>query len=210
MDTKIKLIIADDHLLFIDGLQSLLKDEEQISVVDIANDGKELLDILQKQTPDTILLDINMPKLNGLEATKYIKHSHPSIKIIILSTYNEDHLVEKSKEYGANGYLLKNCTKAELLQSIFLVSAGHSCFPYRDPKTSNEFDTSDNFLKSYDLTKREVEIIQLIKTHHTNQQIADKLFLSIYTVETHRKNIMHKLGFKHPSALMKFILENNL
>lgn len=210
LKTKVKIIVADDHLLFIDGLKLLLADEEQISVVDIANDGRELLNILKKQIPDVILLDINMPKLNGLEATKYIKDAYPSIKIIILSTYNEDHFVEKSKQYGANGYLLKNCTKAELLQSIYLVNSGHSCFPYREPKTSNPFDATDDFLKSYNLTKRELEIIQLIKEHYTNQQIADKLFLSIYTVETHRKNIMHKLGLKHPSELIEFIHENNL
>ena len=208
--TSIKLIIADDHLLFIDGLRSLLKSEAQILITGIANDGKELIHLLQDQKPDVILMDINMPKLNGLDATRFIKQSHPSIKIIILSTYNEDHLVEKSKEYGANGYLLKNCTKAELIQSIFLVNDGHSCFPYRNPKPSNEFDSSDSFLKAYDLTKRELEVIQLIKHDYTNHHIADKLFLSIYTVETHRKNIMHKLGLKHPSALMKFILENNL
>lgn len=207
---KIKIMIADDHLLFIDGLQSLLKNEEQISIVAIANDGKELLNILQYKNPDLILLDINMPKLNGLDAIRFIKLSHPTIKIIILSTYNEDHLVEKSKQFGANGYLLKNCTKAELIQSIFLVNEGHSCFPYRNPKPLNEFDSSDNLLKSYDLTKRELHIIQLIKKDFTNQQIADQLFLSIYTVETHRKNLMHKLGLKHPSALIKFIMENNL
>lgn len=207
---KIKLIIADDHLLFIDGLRSLLKNEERILIVDVANDGKELLSLLQGQMPDIILMDINMPKLNGLDATKLIKQNYPIIRIIILSTYNEDHLIEKSKEYGANGYLLKNCTKAELLQSIYLVSEGHSCFPYRSPTPSNEFDSSDSFLKSYDLTKRELEIIRLIKFDYTNQQIAEKLFLSIYTVETHRKNIMHKLGLKHPLTLIKFILKNNL
>lgn len=207
---KIKLIIADDHLLFIDGLQSLLKNEDQLSIIAIANDGKELLSILQKQVPNIVLMDINMPKLNGLDATKIIKQNHPVIKIIILSTYNEESLINKSKEYGANGYLLKNCTKSELMQSIFLVSEGHSCFPYRNPKPSNDFDAADGFLKAYGLTKRELEIIQLIKQDFTNQQIADRLFLSIYTIETHRKNIMHKLGLKHPSALVKFIIEHNL
>lgn len=197
-------------LFYIDGLRSLLKNEDQLSIVAIANDGKELLSILQKQVPNIILMDINMPKLNGLDAIRFIKLSHSTVKIIILSTYNEDHLVEKSKQLGANGYLLKNCTKAELMQSIFLVSEGHSCFPYRNPKPSNDFDAADGFLKAYGLTKRELEIIQLIKQDFTNQQIADQLFLSIYTIETHRKNIMHKLGLKHPSALIKFIIEHNL
>ncbi len=211
MDKKtIHLIIADDHSLFIDGLKLLLRDESDITVDDVANDGKELLSLLQRQTPNIVLLDINMPKLNGLEASRHIKKSYPGIKIIILSTYKEDHLIEKAKQYGANGYLLKNCSKEELLQTIQLIFTGHSCFPYRTPKDDNGFDEKDVFLKQFDLTKREAEIIQLIKNDLTNQQIADKLYLSIYTVETHRKNIMQKLGLKSPAALIKFILENNI
>lgn len=206
----IHIIIADDHVLFIDGLKLLLKDEEGILVGDVANDGKELLDLLQYQKPDIILLDINMPKMNGLEAARNIKQSYPCIKIIILSTYNEDHLIEKAKQYGANGYLLKNCSKEELLQTIRLVFTEHTSFPYRIHKNENDFDKTDNFLKQFNLTKRESEIVQLIKNNFTNHQIADKLYLSIYTIETHRKNIMQKLGLKSPAALMKFIVEHNI
>lgn len=205
----INLIIADDHKLFADGLYSLLKDEEDMHITDIANDGKELLSILQSVKPDIVLLDINMPGLNGLEAAKYIKQSYPSLKIIILSTYNADHLVDKSKNLGANGYLLKTTDKEELLQTIRLVWAGQACFPYRLPKTINEFD-NDDFLKQFNLTKREFEVLKLIKKEYTNQQIADELFLSIYTVETHRKNIMQKLNLKSPIALHKFLGDHDL
>lgn len=205
----INLVIADDHKLFIDGLCSLLKDEADMHIMDIANDGKELLSILQSVKPDIVLLDINMPGLNGLEAAKYIKQSHPSLKIIMLSTYNDEHLVDKSKSLGANGYLLKTTDKEELLQTIRLVWAGQACFPYRLPKTVNEFD-NDSFLKQFNLTKRELEILKLIKKEYTNQQIADELFLSIYTVETHRKNIMQKLNLKSPLALHKFLGEHDL
>lgn len=207
---KIKIIIADDHTLFINGLILLLKEEPWIEVIDVANDGKELLGILTKTIPDLILLDINMPVLNGLDTARYIKQTHSFIKIIILSTYNEDHLVEKAKQAGVNGYLLKNTSKEDLLQTIKLVMNNQSAFPYLEPKKENNFDKEDSFLKQFNLTKREMEIIQLLKKDQTNQQIADQLFLSIYTVETHRKNIMQKLGLKSPSALVKFIIEKNL
>lgn len=207
---NINIIIADDHDLFIHGLQLLLKAEHYLEILDIARDGKELLDILDKKLPDIVLLDINMPKMNGLESARFIKQAYPTVKIIMLSTYNEDHLVEKAKQYGANAYLLKNSSREELLQAIGLVMEGHSCFPYRLPKTDNGFNAGDSFLKQFNLTKREAEMIQLLKKGLTNQQIADTLFLSVYTVETHRKNIMQKLDLKTPAALMKFIMEHNL
>jgi two-component system nitrate/nitrite response regulator NarL len=210
MSAPITIIIADDHALFIEGLKQLLQAEQDISILDVANDGKELLTILQKQLPQMVLLDINMPGINGLETARYIKQSYNSVKIIMLSTYNEDHLVEKAKEYGVNGYLLKNCNKEELLQTIRLVALGQSCFPYRLSKTINEFNSADPFLKQFNLSKREMEIIGLIKKGNTNRQIADFLSLSIYTIETHRKNIMQKLQLNSPAALMKFILEHQL
>ena len=178
--------------------------------MDIATDGKELLHLLNKQKPDIVLPDINMPELNGLEAARHIKQTYPAIRLIMLSTYNEDLIVEKAKQYGANGYLLKNSSKEELLQTIKLVMNNQTSFPYRAPKETNLFDKEDNFLKQFNLTKREAEVIQLLKGGCTNQQLADKLFLSIFTIETHRKNIMQKLGLKTPAALIKFILQNNL
>ncbi len=210
MKARISLIIADDHVLFIDGLKMLFKDEPDFNIVDTANDGKELLDVLQKRKTDVILMDINMPKMNGLEALKFIKKNQSSAKVIFLSTYNEEHLIEKAKSLGANGFLIKNSTKEQLVQCIKSVYNNQSCFPYRQPKDVNEFDGDDKFLKQFNLTRREKEIIDLIKASLSNQQISDQLFLSIYTIETHRKNIMHKLGLKSPAALMRFIIENNL
>ena len=207
---NIKIIIADDHNLFINGLQLLLKEESWIEIIDIANNGRELLEVLQRSQPDLILLDLNMPNMNGFEAARYIKQNHPAVKLIILSTYNEEHLIDKAKQIGINGYLLKNCNREELLQTISLVMNHQTSFPYFEPRENNSFDSKDNFLIQFNLTKRELEIIQLIKNGFTNQLIANKLFLSIYTVETHRKNIMHKLNLNTPMALIKFIVENNL
>ena len=128
----------------------------------------------------------------------------------MLSTYNEEHLIEKAKAGGANGYLFKNAEKTELLQVMRLVAQGQSCFPYKQPVKHNGFDEDDEFLKQFQLTKRELELLQFIKQNYTNQQMADHLHLSIYTVETHRKNIMQKLNLKNPVELTKFMLQYNL
>ncbi|MEO6719294.1 MAG: response regulator transcription factor [Ferruginibacter sp.] len=207
---KINIIIADDHVLFIEGLRLLLKDEADIQVTDVASDGKELLDIIDRHSADLVLLDIKMPKINGLESIRYIRQINRNIKIIILSSYNDDHLVNKAKEYGANGYLLKDCSKEDLLQTIRLVNSGQSCFPYLPPQASNDFDSKDNFVKQLKLTERELEILHLIGKNYTNQQIANQLGLVKFTVDTHRKNINQKLGINNPAALMKFIVENGL
>jgi two-component system nitrate/nitrite response regulator NarL len=204
----INLIIADDHMLFVEGLRSLLKDEADMHILDVANDGRELLSFLHSVQPDLVLLDINMPKLNGLDAARYIRQSFNSLKIIMLSTYNDEHLIEKSKALGVNGYLLKTTSKDELLQTIRLVAAGQACFPYRIPKAVNEFG-DHTFLRQFNLTKREVEVLRFLKKEYTNQQIADEFVLSIYTVETHRKNIMQKLHLKSTLALHKFLAEQN-
>ena len=201
-----RVIIADDHLLFIDGLVSLLKNEKDIHVACIAHNGRQLLDIIRTECADLILLDINMPGLNGLDTLKQIKDSWPSLHVIMLSTYNEPNLIEKAKANGANGYLLKNCNKDDLIQTIHLVASGQSCFPYQKPHLYNT-DGPDKFLKQFNLSKRELEIMKLLKEGLTNKQIAEKLFLSIFTVETHRKNIMQKLDLKSPAALIKFNLE---
>ena len=211
MNSKIRIILADDHVLFLQGIKTLLDNNEIVEVLDVVNDGKELLDVLNVHKPDVILLDVNMPKLNGLEALRKINMQHSGINIIMLSTYNDEHLIQKSKEYGAKGYILKNTTKEELISSIQKVMINETCFPERIPaKAPSEFEQTDALLKQYQLTKRELEILGFIRDGFTNQQIAGKLFLSIYTVETHRKNIMQKLGLKSPNALVKFILENGI
>jgi two-component system nitrate/nitrite response regulator NarL len=210
MNNPIKIIIADDHLLFIDGLKRLLEDDKSMEVINVANNGKELMHILQTHLPDLILMDINMPKMNGLSATQMIQQAYPYIQVIMLSTYNEKHLIEKARENGAKGYLLKNINQTDLLSTIRKVMRGENSFPTHTEKNIRDFEDEDSFLKQSNLTRREVEIIQLIKTSQSNRQIAEKLFLSIYTVETHRKNIMQKLGLNSPAQLMKFILENDL
>jgi DNA-binding NarL/FixJ family response regulator len=202
MSPHVKIVIADDHTLFLDGICSLLQEEDNLLITHTAANGKELLDLLSIEQPDIVLLDINMPFINGLEATKHIRQLYPCTRIIILSSYNEPHLITQARNNGANGYLVKNCNKEELVHTIRLVHAGGASYP------GKVISTDTSFLKPFNLTKREIEIIQLISKQYTNQQIADELHLSIYTIETHRKNIMQKLQLKTPAALIRFILTN--
>jgi two-component system nitrate/nitrite response regulator NarL len=207
---RLSIIIADDHTLFINGLCMLLQNEPDIDILQIAANGKDLMGLLHTHIPQIILLDINMPGINGFEVLKRVKAYYPKIKVIMLSTYNEEHLVEKAKAEGAHGYIFKNAEKDDLLTALRKVGQGESCFPARLPVVNSAFDESDVFLKQFQLTKRESELLQFIKQNYTNQQMADHLHLSIYTVETHRKNIMQKLNLKNPVELTKFILQYNL
>lgn len=208
MTQKLSIIIADDHQLFVEGLTSLLRDSPVFTVVDMVNSGRELLEVLCKCLPDIILLDINMPGMNGLDALKYIKKDYPSAKVILLSTYNEAHIIKRGKELGMDGYLLKNIDADELTNSIHQIYSGKVVCPATKGFSPKPI-VSDSFLQAFNLTTRETEVIAFIKDGYTNQQIANELHLSVYTVETHRKNIMQKLNLRSPAALIKFILEHN-
>ena len=199
-------MLADDHHLFASGVRAMLLDDPAIHILDIAGNGRELLDLISLRQPDVVLIDINMPIMNGLETTRVIREHYPKVKVIILSGYNDGHLVAQAGNYGASSYLLKDCSREELRRTIHLVSSGETFFPYQEHLPENNYETDNAFLKQFHLTRREREILQLISRQQTNQQIANHLHLSIYTIETHRKNIMQKLQLKTPAALMKFIL----
>ena len=208
---KIRIMLADDHPLFIEGLSMMLRREPDFELCGIANNGREVLEMLPTTKPDLILLDINMPKMNGLETIKYIRQSYPSVKIVMLSGYFDEAIIKEAKINGANGYLLKSSQRDELIHTIKMVYSGALfATPQHDQPAPGEFLVNDKFLAQFNLTKRERELIQLIKNGMTNQDIAQNLHLSVYTVETHRKNIMQKLKLNSPGALMKFIIENQI
>lgn len=210
-NNKIRILLADDHPLFIEGLMLMLGKEPDFELCGVANNGREVLDMLPNILPDLILLDINMPKMNGLETIKYIKQSYPAVKTVMLSGYFDDAIIKEAKAKGANGYLLKSSNKEELIQTIRMVYSGSSfTTPIHDGDASGQFIANDKFLQQFNLTRREKEIMQLIKQGMTNQEIAQNLHLSVYTVETHRKNIMQKLKLNSPGALMKFIIESQI
>lgn len=210
MGSVIKLVLADNHRLFIDGLRNLLSGETDMEIVDFAFDGKELLSLLTLLQPDIILLDINMPGLDGFETSKRIKTSFPDIRIILLTSYDNELFFKKAKDIGVNGYLLKDCNKEELLKCIRIVHSNGDVFYLQDDETkrsvSNEID--ENFINQFRITNREVEITELLKDGLTNYQVADKLSISVHTVETHRKNVMSKLGVNNLASLLKFFNDN--
>ena len=212
MSEKINLMIADDHPLFVEGLKMILGTDPTLHIAGIANDGKQLLyHLTQNSDIDLILLDVNMPNLNGLDTIKYIKQSFVTVRVLMLSAYNDAKLIDQAKKAGADGYILKNSSKDELISSIKKVANGESVFILgKEENLPDAFKKLDTFLHKFNLTKRELEIVYYLKQTYTNQQIAEKLHLSIYTVETHRKNIMHKLQLNSPAALVKFMIEFNV
>lgn len=214
MAQGINLLIADDHPLFLEGIKMLLSKEADLNITGIANDGKELLQLLN-QLPDInlILLDVNMPNLNGLDTIKHIKDSFKAVRILMLSAYSDAKLIEEAKLAGADGYILKNSNRETLTGAIRSISQGEKIFeaPQVEIAVDNFINSQvDISLRKYNLTKREKEILIYIRQTYTNQQIADKLHLSIYTVETHRKNIMQKLQLSSPAALVKFLIESGI
>ena len=210
MAEKIKIIIADNHRIFIEGFTSLLKDDEEFKLLDFAYDGIDLMNLLTLLHPDVILLDINMPRLNGLDAAVEIKQKYPAIKIILLTSYNEELLKQKARRIGVDAYLLKDCSKKELTQTIKSVLKDKKVFPETELLMGENRFIKDGFLKKFNITKRELEILQMIKKGYTNPEMAEQLFLSIYTVETHRKHIMQKLGVSNLAGLLQFIADNEI
>jgi DNA-binding NarL/FixJ family response regulator len=211
---KIKLLIADDHQLLLDGISSLFKDEESVSIIGKASDGFEVMQLVADQDVDVCLLDISMPGMDGIETARLLKEKKPDVKVIILTTYNDREIVEEMIDIGVSGYILKNATKQELVDAITKVYNGGMYF-------SNEVQQSlmENYVKlnrqqkspqAIVLTEREKEILQLLSKEYTNEKIAAELNISYRTVETHRKNIMHKTNAHNLAGLLKYGYQNNL
>jgi DNA-binding NarL/FixJ family response regulator len=198
-----KIIIADDHTLFADGLEQIVRSLEHFEVIAKVTDGKTLLQKLNTVTPDIILMDINMPWLNGMEAAEKIIQLFPQIKIIFISMYSNVQLVEQAKKIGARGFIMKNITAPELKETITSVKNGALIYTGLPAIPINAApQTDDPFLLQYKLTPKEVQIIKLIKEGNATKQIAGLLELSTYTIETHRKNINRKLNVRSTAELI--------
>lgn len=204
-----RILIADDHVLFNDGLKLLLASQPALRVVHQVYTGTEVEDCVQSLQPDLILLDINLPGLDGLELSKRLKKKYPSLKIILLTMYSDRKFVRTAESLRVEGYLLKTATQAELVKSIEIVSSGKTLYHH----TVREKDAShdkDLFMTKYKLTRRELEILRMVKEGQSSQQIAASIYLSVYTVETHRRNINLKLGIKNPVELVTRAIEMGL
>lgn len=215
-NTKIQVMVVDDHKMFVEGVQSIFSNFGEIDIVETIFDGKDVLDVLESNANiDIILLDINLPNVNGLELTKLIKKKYPKVKILILSMYNNAEYIKEVLKEGASGYVLKNTDHEELIQAIQSVYQGNLYYSQSVTQTMmNSFakkrSNNNMDILQVKISKREKEILGLIIKEHTAQEIATMLFISLHTVETHRSNLMSKLGVRNSAGLVRVALENSL
>jgi DNA-binding NarL/FixJ family response regulator len=215
MTTKIRVLIADDHQIVRDGLRSLLEKEPDMEVIAAVEDGRTTVRLVEELQPDVVIMDISMPGLNGIEATRKITHDFPNIKIIALSMHDDGRFVTNMLKAGASGYLLKDCAFKELTKAIHVV--------VRTGKSYLSPDITDVVVSSYvtgtpgsepllytALTPREREVLQLVVEGKTSSQIAAILYVSVKTVETHRTQLMRKLKINNLADLVKYAIKEGI
>ena len=206
----IKIIITDDHPSLREGINTVLSQEKDIQVIGFAENGADLLKLLATAQPDLVLVDINMPVMNGIEATKEIKSKYPEIKVIVFSQYDEKRFVKRVLKEGANGYLLKSATSSELAKAIKMVMNGAIYLSEELPSIFEEKKKRKPDYLFADLSSREIEVLKLICDEKTTEEIAQILFISHNTVESHRSNILIKTGVKNTAGLVKWAIENEI
>lgn len=210
---KIRLILTDDHKIIREGIKALLASEENITIVGEAHNGSSLIKLLQNTTADVVLLDINMEGKDGIELTADLKHQYPDLKVIILSMLDHKNYVSKAIENGANGYLTKYAGKDELRAAIKLVAAGTIFIsPSISLNLLHKSDQAEEEItpEQEKLSKRELEVLHLIAEGFTNAEIAEKLFNSRRTIETHRQNILEKTRCKNTAHLIKYAINKGI
>lgn len=206
----IRLIITDDHPVIRDGIKTILTNEKEVKLVGCASNGIELMAMLENIETDVILMDINMPGMNGIEATKLVKSKYPNIKILSFSQYDEKRFIKQMMKNGANGYLLKNSSAGEMVNAIKIAHGGGI---YMSKELPNVFDVKPKPRSNYlfpDLTAREIDVLKEICLEKTTAEIAETLFLSPNTIETHRANLLLKVGVKNTAGLVKWAIENEI
>lgn len=199
---KIKVFIVDDHYMVIEGIKSLLQNDDDIEFIGHASTAISCLSYLDSHEPDVILLDINLPDMSGIELCIEIKKKMPAVRILGLSTFNQHSFIEKMLENGAMGYVLKNATRQEISLAVRNVYNGMKYLSYEASMTLKE-NHNDNSTDAPMLTRREKEILDMIAEGLTNPEIAEKLFISTTTVDTHRKNLLSKFKVKNTASLIK-------
>jgi DNA-binding NarL/FixJ family response regulator len=213
---KIRVILADDHTVVRQGLRALLAAEDDIDIVGEAENGRQAVQIARKLTPDVAVIDIAMPQLNGLEATRQITRALPATKVLILSSYSDDEYVQQLTEAGAAGYLIKQTAANELIKAIREAHKGNAYFSPSIAKRLRDqcreaFATGQPAKRRTDqLTAREAEVLQLIAEGRANKQIASELSISIKTVEKHRQQVMNKLGIHDVAGLTRHAIAKGI
>lgn len=208
------ILLADDHQIFSDGLKLVLEISPDLRVLHSVNNGRDAVDIAISNEIDVVLMDINMPKLTGLEAIKEIKKLKPEIKIIVLSMHNSFYTIKQALQVGANGYLFKSTNRDELIEAINRVMDDEIYLSADISKTVLEGiqqqESTGSELQEHELSTREREVLSLIAAGYTNPQVGEKLFISTETVNKHRKNMLIKFGVHTTAALVRLALEQQL
>jgi len=211
---RIRILLADDHAILRDGIRALFQDEPDMLVVGEAEDGHTALRLITELKPDVVVLDIGMPLLNGLDATRQIKRDHPRTRVLILTMHENEEYVRQVLASGAMGYILKDAAARELIDAIRAVYRGEAVLsPAITRLVIEDYlrwgDLQTNHHEN-DLSPREREILQLIAEGYTNKQIAEILFISIKTVQTHRTNLMSKLDLHDRGELIKYAIQKKI
>jgi len=205
----IRVFIVDDHPIVIEGIHSLLQHERGIEWAGHAMNAESCLGFFVNNTAHVVLMDINLPDTSGVELCAIMKEKYPGIMILGLSTFNQGLYIKKMMENGASGYILKNASKEELLQAIHAVHDGNIYFSGEVGQALKTYQRSSKPELPV-LSRREKEILALIAEGYTNPQIAEKLFVSPFTVDTHRRNLLTKLDVKNTATLIRFAVEHQL
>jgi len=201
----VNILIVEDHPIVIEGLKTTLEDSGIACLSGTAQNGKECLAFLHNQTPDVILLDINLPDISGIDLCKTIKTKYPEIKVLALTTFMQRDHVNRMMENGASGYILKNSPSEEIIEGIQTVMEGKTFICEELDKLMKKQVQDKMFL-----SRRESEILRLIAEGFTSQEVSEKLFLSVLTIETHRKNLLTKLNARNMVSLIKIAIDNKL
>ncbi|MEX2336666.1 MAG: response regulator transcription factor [Fulvivirga sp.] len=213
---RIRVLLVDDHALMREGIAVMLKGIEFIEIIGKVESGEDAINSAEEKKPDVILMDIMMKGMTGIEAARWIKEQHSNIKIILVSGEVNQHFIALSAKVGVDGYLPKDTTREALVEAIKKVNAGEKCF---SPTIMNivfeQFYNQEGTekkvpVRSKELSNREVEVLEQIALGNSNKEVAEALFISIKTVETHKANILLKLELKNTADLVKYAIKNNI
>jgi two-component system nitrate/nitrite response regulator NarL len=205
-EKKIRVLLVDDHPLVLDGIRSRLEDDAEILIVGEAGNGEEALDMAERYNPDIVLMDINMPIMNGIEAAEKFVIQHPDVKLLMLTMHDSREYITKVLKAGAKGYILKDVSSNEMLIAIKSVYQGKTYYS----SGVTDILVNESTQKEVPLTDREKTILQLLAEGSSNKHVARELDISVRTVETHRRNIKRKLEVKTSAGLVKYAIENGI
>jgi len=205
MNRKMKILIADDHRMVATGVEAILLSNDSFEISGIVENGLQVLEFLENEAVDLVVMDINMPEMDGIQCTKRIKEKYPNTKVIILTMYNRKRFISELISVGADGCVLKNNSGKELINAIQRALDGKTYFD-----NVNDFIDHSEQKSEYQLSDREIEIIGLISENYTSKQISDQLFISEHAVKTHRKNIFRKAKVSNSDELVQFAMNQKL